>query len=219
MLVAWVPTILILLFFLFLAWMQSDAADPSGAPDNEDNDTNGSNSRKTSIAGRYQNNFNLSDLLSFFVISSSPKVPESRHRGRRGQDALHPGGALPRRRRTRLLLRHRDHGNQPSHDLIDIGHNLHRYVPDCNVFHFPPSKVDSGVIYDHDVNVTANINSSRPDVFDGVADGMSFSPGKSDLLQARLTVSVQCLLFLPSAASTEARRRGTNTVTFGIHFG
>ena len=140
MLVAWVPTILILLFFLFLAWMQSDAADPSGAPDNEDNDTNGSNSRKTSIAGRYQNNFNLSDLLSFFVISSSSKVPESRHRGRRGQDALHPGGALPRRRRTRLLLRHRDHGNQPSHDLIDIGHNLHRYVPDCNVFHFPPQR-------------------------------------------------------------------------------
>ena len=51
-------------------------------------------------------------------------MPESRHRGRRGQDALHPGGALPRRRRTRLLLRHRDHGNQPSHDLIDIGRNL-----------------------------------------------------------------------------------------------
>ena len=209
MLVAWVPTILILLFFLFLAWMQSDAADPSGAPDNEDNDTNGSNSRKTSIAGRYQNNFNLSDLLSFFVISSSSKVPESRHRGRRGQDALHPGGALPRRRRTRLLLRHRDHGNQPSHDLIDIGHNLHS--PGLQRFSFPPSKVDSGVIYDHDVNVTANINSSRPDVFDGVADGISFSPGKSDLLQARLTVSVPCLLFLPSAALTEVRGRGTTS--------
>ena len=59
----------------------------------------------------------------------------------------------------------------------------------------PPSKVDSGVIYDHDVNVTANINSSRPDVFDGVTDGISFSPGKSDLLQARLTVSVPCLSF------------------------
>ena len=143
MLVAWVPTILILLFFLFLAWMQSDAADPSGAPDNEDNDTNGSNSRKTSIAGRYQNNFNLSDLLSFFVISSSSKVPESRHRGRRGQDALHPGGALPRRRRTRLLLRHRDHGNQPSHDLIDIGHNLQFYIDMSRIATFfisPPQR-------------------------------------------------------------------------------
>lgn len=39
------------------------------------------------------------------------KVPESRHRRRRGQDSLHQGGALSGRRSARLVLRHRSHGN------------------------------------------------------------------------------------------------------------
>ena len=53
MLVAWTPTVLVLLFFIFLAWMQSDAGDSSGVSDNEDNDTSPSNSRKASVVGRY----------------------------------------------------------------------------------------------------------------------------------------------------------------------
>ena len=60
-----------------------------------------------------------------------------------------------------------------------------------------PLKVDSGVISDRDVNITANLNSSHPNaqstVF-GVAHGSSASPEQSDVLQARLTVSVLCFL-------------------------
>ena len=51
MLVAWSPTFVILIFFIFLAWMQSDVGDATNASD--DNDTNGSNSRKASIVGRF----------------------------------------------------------------------------------------------------------------------------------------------------------------------
>ena len=68
-----------------------------------------------------------------------------------------------------------------------------------------PLKVDSGVISDRDVNITATSakpNSSHPNAIStiyGVANGSSFRPEQSDVLQARLTVSVLC--FLLSAAA------------------
>ena len=71
MLVAWTPTLLVLLFFLFLAWMQSDAGDPSGgASDNEDNDTNGSNSRKASLVGRYHRHLCIHSSIHFPWVDS-----------------------------------------------------------------------------------------------------------------------------------------------------
>ena len=71
----------------------------------------------------------------------------------------------------------------------------------------PVLKVDSGVMSDRDVNITANLNSSHPDeqyTVYAVANGSSFSPEQDDLLQARLTVSesyVSCLVTLSRLCS------------------